>query len=115
MSKTRDIIKHLKISVPQTKLAISMIIPRPCDEGTVIEEHRMDANNLLKWLCKTTNVTYLNTFRAVSHKGILDKSYYAQDLKHLKWSGIQSMKDFFKGATAVLMDQTEHSQNPKKY
>jgi hypothetical protein len=115
MSKTRDILRHLQNSVPLTKLAVSMIIPRPCDEGNAIEANRMEVNNMLKWLCKTMHVTFLNTFRAVSHKGVLDRSYYAEDLKHLKGAGIMSMKEFFRGATAVLMDQTQPPQNPKNH
>jgi hypothetical protein len=106
MSKMRDLIRLVKNLTPNTKLAISMIIPRPCDLNTAIEDCRITTNNMFKWLCKRMHVTYLNTFRGVSKGGVLDNSYYALDLKHLNWDGIISMRDFFKGATASLMDSS---------
>jgi hypothetical protein len=104
MEKTAAILNFVKTSIfPTPKLAVSMIIPRPCDDAKM-ENKRVLTNLMIKWKCKQMNVRYLSTFKNVSIDCEQDRSLYANDWKYLNWDGIMKLRAYFKGVTATLTD-----------
>ena len=105
MEKTYAILNFIRTSIfPTPKLAVSMIIPRPCDDPKM-ENKRVLTNLMIKWLCKQLGVIYLTTFKNVSIDNAEDRKLYANDWKHLNWDGIMKLRGYFKGVTATLMDK----------
>ena len=104
MEKTGAILNFVNTSIfPTPKLAVSAIIPRPCDDAHM-ENKRVLTNLMIKWLCKQRNVQYIKTFKDVSYDNEQDRLLYAKDLKHLNWDGVLKLREYFKGVTASLMD-----------
>jgi hypothetical protein len=106
-TKMGAIITLLKKSIPRTKIAISMILPRPKDKTVKLEKDRMEVNKALKSLCKREKVVFLNTYKAVSVRGHVDPNCFAGDNLHLNHNGIAGMKRFLTGATAMLLKDTK--------
>ena len=105
MEKTAAILNFVKTSIfPTPKLAVSMIIPRPCDDAKQ-ENKRVLTNLMVKWVCKKMGVQYIKTFKDVSIDSDQDRLLYANDLKHLNLEGVLKLREYFKGITASLMDQ----------
>jgi hypothetical protein len=104
MEKTYAILNFVRTSIfPTPKLAVSMIIPRPCDNAKM-ENKRVLTNLMIKWLCRQMGVQYIKTFKDVSIHSAQDRLLYAKDLKHLNWDGVLKLREYFKGVTATLMD-----------
>jgi hypothetical protein len=104
MDKTAAILNFVKTSIfPTPKLAVSMIIPRPCDSAKMENKRRL-TNIMIKWKCKQMGVRYISTFKDVSIYSATDRLLYARDMKHLNWQGILKMRYYLKGVTATLMD-----------
>jgi hypothetical protein len=107
MEKTAAILNFVKTSIfPTPKLAVSMIIPRPCDDAKM-ENKRVLTNLMVKWVCRQMNVQYIKTFKDDSIYSAQDRLLYANDLKHLNLNGVLKLRQYFNGITATLMD-TKH-------
>ena len=102
--KMAEIIRFLKCVIPQTKLAVGMILPRPVDQMIEQDEHRRRTNSEIRFLCKDLGVAFLNTYIGVTTDGIFDTTLYARDMLHLNWRGTQRMGMYLKGAAGTLLD-----------
>ena len=110
----RKIVKFIREGFPGTRVAITMIIPRPGDNSAVNEDKRVKVNSWIRQLCRREHITFMNTFRAVAlslppgvksdpANQIPDLAKYAYDRIHLNRSGIVSMRRFLIGATASFV------------
>jgi hypothetical protein len=101
--KMSAIIDYLEITIPDTRLGISMIIPRPRDNEAT-DEMRRKVNARFKKLCKDRGCTFLRSYKAVTTEKVYDKSLYAKDRLHLKLEGIKAMRRFLRGAAVTMID-----------
>ena len=101
--RVNALIVHLKEVVPNTRIGISMILPRPKDTKPKLDEDRREINTALKALCKSHKVAFLNTYRGVKTAGVFDKGKYALDNLHLNQHGLAGISAFLRGATAGLL------------
>jgi lysophospholipase L1-like esterase len=98
-----NVLDLLSTKAPGTRLAVSMIIPRPKDSA-IMDERRRKANTQLKKVCKNRGVTYMQSYKGVTTDGIFDPDLYARDKLHLKLEGIKRMRRYLRGAVATLME-----------
>ena len=87
--KMYEILRFLKSATPGTKLAVGLILPRPCDTDYFADVHRRFVNSELRFLCKDLGVVFLNTYIGVTTNGFFDTTLYARDMLHLNWRGVQ--------------------------
>lgn len=106
MRNMEAIIDHIKSTTPQTRIGICFLIPRLNDSAAELKK-RHDTNCLLRKLCKQHKIAFLNVFKGVSYKNVLDKSRYAKDDIHLNGRGIGKMIEYFWGATAAILSGTK--------
>jgi hypothetical protein len=97
------LLDYLEATIPETRLGIAMIIPRPRD-STATDETRRKVNAMFKKLCKDRGFTFLRSYKAVTTDKTYDKTLYAQDRLHLKLDGIKSMRRFLRGAAMTMID-----------
>jgi lysophospholipase L1-like esterase len=107
--KTLEIITFLKAVAPGTKIAISMILPRPKDKTIVLDQDRMTVNMALKSMCKKQKVGFLNTFKGVALGDSIhtDPLCFGDDGLHLSMRGVVGVKRFLKGAVGALLRGTK--------
>jgi lysophospholipase L1-like esterase len=97
------VLDHHDSAVPGTRLAVSMIIPRPKDDA-LMDVKRRKVNSQLKRLCKLRAITYMQSYKGVTTDKVFDPELYAKDKLHLKLQGIQGMRRYLRGAGATLME-----------
>jgi hypothetical protein len=115
VTKMKAVITLLKKSVPRSKLAVSMILPRPKDKTAKLVEDLAAVNKALKVLCKNEKVIFLNTVKAVSTNGQVDPNCFARDDLHPNAQGIRGLKRFLTGATAMLLKGTKNVDHNARY
>jgi hypothetical protein len=114
--RVNAIINVLRQTVPKTKIAFACILPRPKDDHTPkLNEDLRKVNGAVKTLCKARKVVFLNTYKAVSNKGVLDRKRFGEDGLHLSYKGVKSMIDFFRGATSHLLKDTFTTTGRARY
>jgi lysophospholipase L1-like esterase len=106
LGKILAIFLYLRESVPTTKLAFSMILPRPKDTPNMVADLD-NVNTAIKELCKTQKVVYINSAKSVTIGTAADKSLYAYDLLHLNYNGVAAMKRYLKGSVGALLSKTK--------
>jgi hypothetical protein len=116
-----NVLELLSAKVPGTRLAVSMVIPRPKDDVTR-DEKRRKVNTELKRVCKRRGITFMQSYKGVTvqrpfetqryeqegmaaaTQRVFEPALYARDKLHLKLEGIQCMKRYLRGAVATLME-----------
>jgi hypothetical protein len=116
-----NVLDVLVAKAPGTRLAVSMIIPRPKDD-VVKDEKRRKVNTELKRVCKRRKIIFMQSYKGVTllkdfetpryepegkeaaKQRVFEPALYAKDKLHLKLEGIQTMKRYMRGAVATLME-----------
>jgi type III secretion system FlhB-like substrate exporter len=119
----QDIIEFIRHANPTCRLAISGILPRPCDSYTDDADDRQKAldltNSLIKAVCKYNNVVFFNSETAIIDKGDVETIYHTDQL-HLSFVGVGHLKNWLEGKIGSLMgvppqwDPISKSIVPKK-
>jgi hypothetical protein len=111
LAKTEAILNFMAVTSPSTRMAVSLILPRPQDfdndpvEGAIREENRRRANGMIKKLCKIRGAIFANSIIAVCTEKVLDLDLYAEDHLHLSDLGIAKIGLYYEGVAASLMER----------
>ena len=106
LNEMRAIVTCLRTLVPDTKLGICLIIPRPSDPKRRADENRRKTNALIKSMCKRQGIVFLDSYKGVCTNKQFDLSLYANDHTHLNWRGINRMRTYMRGAAATMLEKS---------
>jgi hypothetical protein len=105
MLQTKAILNFLSHAIPRTRLAVTMILPRPQDGPLPADDAtRYKANKLIQKLCKKRKIAHMNPTRGVLTSKLVDDGFYAHDNLHLSPTGIRKMRLYFNGAIGSLLE-----------
>jgi hypothetical protein len=105
LNEMRALVTCLRTLVPDTKLGICLIIPRPSDPKRRADENRRKTNALIKAMCKRQGIVFLDSYKGVCTNKRFDLSLYANDFTHLNWRGINRMRTYMRGAAATMLEK----------
>ena len=105
VQKMAAILCFAKQSHPGSRLAVSLILPRPQDNSMAKDRERRKLNSMLKKLCKREGVTFANCIAAATTRGVVDRDLFEDDLLHLNALGIAKLGAYYQGLAASLMER----------
>jgi hypothetical protein len=99
----QEIVTFLRTEHPQTRLGVSLIIPRPKDTKPWQEEKRRKVNACFKKMCRIHNLAFMNSYKGVCINDVFDETLYALDKIHLNRRGVANMKEYLAGVAAAML------------
>jgi hypothetical protein len=97
-----DILGYVREVNPTCRLAVSGVLPRPCDDKCPTKlAKRSQLNKELAALCKSQNVYYIKSEKALRGKGPISKIYRPDNL-HLENFGVGLLKIYLGGGKSDL-------------
>jgi hypothetical protein len=98
-----EIISYIREINPTCRLAVSGVLPRPCDAGSPTKlAKRSKVNKDLAALCKALNVHYIKSEKALKGKGP-EWKIYRPDKLHLENFGVGLLKSYLGGEIGTLL------------
>ena len=101
-----EIINFTRSRNPLARIAISCILPRPCDAGSPkLIKKRVSVNNGISHLCRRLNVQYIKTEICLKNAGPDDK-VFMPDKIHLADPAVKLLKTYLEGRFGSLVGIT---------
>jgi hypothetical protein len=98
-----DIVDYIRSVNPLARIAISCILPRPCDYKFPTKvKKRVSANNAISHVCRRINVQYIKSEICLFDQGP-DKLLYMPDKIHLTMKGVKILKMYLEGRFGSLL------------
>ena len=99
----KEIISYVRSVNPHCRIAVSGVLPRPCDSKCPTKlTKRSTLNKELAALCKSQNIYYIKSEKAFKGMGPMSKIYRPDDL-HLENYGVGLLKNYIGGEIGSML------------
>jgi hypothetical protein len=103
VSYFEDIINCTRSKKPLARIAITGILPRPCDEGSPkLLKKRISVNNAISHLCRRQNVQFIKSEICLKDAGPVDV-VFMPDKIHLADPAVTLLKRYLEGRFGSLL------------